>query len=243
MGASVPSSINPYGEFSTNVWPISRIGLMRTVPGVFPDTYYMYFAYNPNQIQVSFATNTGQIPPAALYSSSQGWTGASSSTPALGSAASVPSFVGNQTVSWSLLFDRTYEMVYGDSPGTNRGVLKDVAALYNIMGGFVAGSGVPMSSPVEVVFGQTAEGDIWGFTGFVSSVNISYGIFRHDMIPSRCEIDLSLTAVYTGSGVATGGQTNSAGATSSSVTFNATGGNSVGVNTGSDSVGSSVGGG
>ena len=103
-------------------------------------------------------------------------------------ATVVPSAQGS-TVSWQLLFDRTYDMVYsGNDPAANRGVLKDVAALYNIMGVF-AGYGVPYMSPVKVIFGQLDTGQVWGYTGYLSAANIDYGIFRQNMIPSRCTID------------------------------------------------------
>jgi hypothetical protein len=187
-------------------WPgqPQRIGVLRNLAGSAGGgnaVYSLYFIFNPNQIVVNFATNPGQIPPSYLYSGStpsslsdiataNGGTGTASS-------ATVPNFTNSQTVSWSLIFDRTYDMIFDTNPDENRGVLKDVAALYNLMGSFDGQAGVPVSTPCQVVFAETASSQLWGFTGFISVATITYGIFRHNMIPSRCEIDLQMTTVYT----------------------------------------------
>lgn len=183
-----------------------RVGVIRNLPGIFPNknqNYRMWFMFNPTEITAAFATNTDALPPAYTFTS----LGAAGS-----GVAAVPNLVTSQTVSWSLFFDRTYEMRYGDSvygkkeePSENRGVLTDVAALYNILGTFETVGATPLSSPVEVVFGQTAGGQIWGFTGYVSSVNLTYGVFRHDMMPSRVEVDLQMILTYLGSASGTGG--------------------------------------
>ena len=189
--------INPYGEYSSSVWPVQRQGLMRNMPGSLPNVpdpgyYTMYFLYNPNQITAMFSTNLSQTPASYLYGQTSNQQG--QNAPSL--AANVPNLTNGQTVSWSLMFDRTYDLLYQANPGSNRGVLKDVAALYNLMGTFESTGAVPISTPVQVMFGQTSDGEIWGFTGYITSINITYGIFRQNMIPSRCEIDLQMLATY-----------------------------------------------
>jgi hypothetical protein len=181
------TSLDPYG--GNPKWPIDRIGMLQTSQAypINGKIYTMHFLYNPNQINVSFSTDPTQIPAQTLFA------GASSDPQFSGAAA--PGLTTSQTVSWSLIFDRTYDLTYGPNPAGNRGVLKDVGALYLLMGAF-DDNGVPFASLVDVVFGQTSDGDIWGFTGYINSVNITYGIFRQNMIPSRCEVDLSMMAVY-----------------------------------------------
>ena len=187
-------------------WPgqPQRIGVLRNVAGSAGNgnaVYSLYFIFNPNQIVVNFATNPGQIPPTYLYSGSQPSSLADIATANSGSgtssSATVPNFTNSQTVSWSLIFDRTYDMIFDTNPGENRGVLKDVAALYSLMGTFDGQAGVPVSTPCQVVFAETSSSQLWGFTGFLSVATITYGIFRQNMIPSRCEIDLQMTTVYT----------------------------------------------
>lgn len=218
-----------------------RIGVLRNVAGSLPNNviYSLYFIFNPNQIVASFATNLSSIPPSYLYGSD-----ASSNITALGSASApgtaggatnVPNLTNSQTVSWSLIFDRTYDMLFDPNPDYNRGVLRDTAALYNLMGTFASDGGVPVSTPCQVVFAQTASGQLWGFTGYISSVNITYGIFRHNMIPSRCEVDLQMTTTYvaaqapsnSGAGLATVG---ASGGTGNIIPSSATGGAPVAVN-------------
>lgn len=203
------AAINPYGGDPN--WPIQRVGVMRNIPGSLPnpgEVNYLYFIYNPNQIVAAFATNLSSIPPAYLYgnqsqanvnAAQQGISDGGTALANLGSstsASSVPNLTSSQTVSWSLIFDRTYDMMYDSNPNENRGVLKDTAALYSLMGTFESSGAVPISTPVEAVFGMTGSGQLWGFTGYISSVNITYGIFRHNMIPSRCEIDLQMVCTY-----------------------------------------------
>jgi hypothetical protein len=196
---------NPYGGNPT--FPISRVGILRNVPGFLPagtnqgSQNALYFLYNPNDIQVSFSIDMSQAP--ATYTFGDAQNAADQQFTSVG----VTNMLNSQTVSWSLLFDRTYDMLYGPDPGGNRGVLKDIGALYLVLGTFVTDAAVPIATPVEVVFGQTDNGDLWGFTGLISGVQIEYGIFRNNMIPSRCTVGLSMTLVYVGAQAPTGGGT------------------------------------
>lgn len=181
--------------------------------------YTLYFMYNPNQVVANWVTNPNQTPPLYMYNTSQananttgGGAGTGNQVNLPGGQVNVPALANSQTLQWTLWFDRTYDMMYGNgdngtvpqgsvpvsagNPEYDRGVLKDVAALYNIMGTFTTEAAVPYSSPCEVVFGQNAAGQLWGFTGYLTGLQITYGIFRHDMLPSQCEIDLTMTCVY-----------------------------------------------
>ena len=236
-GSSTVPSANAYG--GNPATQPNRVGLLRNRPNALPGNkiYEMFFLYNPSQIGVSFTTNTDALPPQYVYGNLSGSavnytgdnrghvfgsTGLDSTTHA--DAALVANITQGQTVSWDLLFDRTYDMTYGVNPAANRGVLKDIAALYNLMGTFLSNGAVPISTPVEVVFGQTNlnssaagytspdsgdwasgvsanSGELWGFTGFITKADIQYGIFRSDMIPSRCTVHLEMKTVYVGGGM------------------------------------------
>jgi len=190
-----------------HAWAPMRLGLMRNMPGSLPPlangpsngVYELGFMFNPNDISISFSTNSTAVPPTYLYGQSattvQGvQTAVSSSAKTL--PTTVANFANSQTISWSLLFDRTLDMYYSPTVDDSRGVLNDVAMLYNIMGTFESEGAVPVSTPVEVAFGQTASGQIWGFTGFINSVSVQYGNFRKNMLPSQCVIQLSMQCVY-----------------------------------------------
>lgn len=172
-----------YGKHPT-WWPqLTRIGAMRiltTDPTM--TQYVLNFLYNPNQIAVAFQIDVTQLTPAEITNPN--------------GIPPVPNAIQAQTVTWSLYFDRTYDMI--NNTGASRGVLQDVAALYNIMGLFTTLGNAPLLNPVQVIFGQDSRGTqaVWGFQGFITVVNITYGIFRGDMIPSRCEVDLTMMARY-----------------------------------------------
>lgn len=179
-----------------------RIGFLRSLPGALPGNtqYTLYFMFNPNQVTSQFQMNVNQAAPLYMYGSSDQSSATSfftGGTPT--SNSSVPNLANSQTIAWTLFFDRTYDMLYGvngGDPKDDRGVLKDVAALYNLMGTFETAAAVPVSVPCEVVFGQNGAGQLWGFTGYIAGVTITYGIFRHDMIPARCEVDLTMQCTY-----------------------------------------------
>lgn len=199
-GAYSGQSINPYGGIDH--YPISRVGTLRNVMGSLgPDKQYILnFLYNPGEIDVSFAVDQAAMPANYLTTSYD---------PYGFNAVTVP-LTGSQSVTWSLLFDRTYDMMYDPDPNGNRGVLKDVGALYLLMGTFTSDAAVPMSTLCEVVFGQTDNGNIWGFTGYIAGANITYPIFRHNMIPSRAQVSITMTTVYVSPTIPSGG-TNSDG--------------------------------
>jgi hypothetical protein len=207
-----PSAVANGSIYGGNpAWAPNRVGMMRnvpgTVPGLGPGGYgTMYFQYNPNQIGVSFNLNQTSLPPAFLYGTGSAtgdtYNNLDPSKQNLDNTATdakpIPNLTQGQSVSWSLLFDRTYDMLYSPDPGANRGALKDIAALYSLMGTFETAGAVPVSTPIQVIFGVTDRGNIWGFTGFITGVNISYGLFRYDMIPSKAEVDITMMTSYVG---------------------------------------------
>jgi hypothetical protein len=197
----------PYFRSTGQGGPPLRVGVMRSMPGILPmgplqnsfqgsgaptslaqadpflfgsqASYYLFFLYNPNQITASWSIDPTNLPP--LSTAGQ---------------PLAPNIAVGQTVSWSLVFDRTYDIFYDPNPQNNRGVLSDVAALYNVMGVFESGGQTPYLVPVQVVFGKTDSGALWGFQGYIVGATITYGIFKHNMIPARCEVDLQMMARY-----------------------------------------------
>ena len=196
---------NSYGGKHAWSGSLSRVGVLRNVPGSLGpnQNYALYFRFNPSSISVSFNTNNQAPPPQYVYN-----TGTTNPN-----AVIIPNLASSQTVGWTLFFDRTFEMM---KDPLDRGVLKDVAMLYNILGTFESAGAVPISSPVQVMFGKTKgpnnAGQIWGFTGFISSVDIEYGIFKKNMIPSNCTVNLTLTCTYTGTIPGAGGGGSGSGA-------------------------------
>lgn len=179
-----PAAAGSYG--GNPAWAPKRIGVMRNSVGSgLSKSYSLYFIFNPNTVTAQIGTTPGANPP-NYYAED----------------TTVPGLINTQTVSWSLIFDRTYDLLYGDKHngdgGNSRGVLEDVAALYNIMGTYESGGGTPMSTMVEVAFAQEKSGQLWGFTGFITSATITYGIFRYDMIPSHAEVAITMQTVYIG---------------------------------------------
>ena len=200
-------------------WPYQplRVGFMRNTISLQSNTagfignglYTLYFMYNPNQISINWSVSPNQGSPVFLYGAGNSGTSAYSTatqaqTGAGQTGGAVPALAQSQTVAFSLYFDRTYDMMFGNgdtalnvsAAENDRGVLKDVAALYNLMGTFISDAATPVSTPIEVVFGQNADGQLFGFTGYMTQLAITYGIFRHDMIPSQCECDITLMATY-----------------------------------------------
>lgn len=190
----------------------NRIGLMRNLPYSLPDSTIntLYFLYNPTEIDVGFTADSSQYPANYLYGGSGSNHAANGATAGfdklnpgaskgLANYASAVSAANTQTVSFQLFFDRTYDMSYGPNPQDSVGVLKDVAALYNLMGTFSNAGAIPMSVPIQCLFGVTGAGNMWGVTGFISGFSIQYGIFRYDMIPSKCLVSISMTTAYVAS--------------------------------------------
>lgn len=126
-----------------------------------------------------------------------------------------------QTVSFSLLFDRTYEMwdaskLSGDARKNvpSRGVAWDVLSLYKITGiaspidvsaaessssgavqssSFTKGSnsnsatGPMLYVPVYITFGPTLD-----FYGIIQELDVQYTHWTTRMIPTRCQVDVSV---------------------------------------------------
>lgn len=171
-------------------------------------TYVVNFLYNPSTINESRSLDVtnGQLPSWARNPDDPG-----------SYATSL-----NTTVSFSLLFDRTYEMWDANYRSTIAGVFgvrADVEAFYNLMGinTFVSQSksalpgrtdlpGLPsgvanvvVQGPMQMVpatlsFGAHSAGTLEYF-GYVSSFDVTYTHFTQKMVPVRCAINVGFTVM------------------------------------------------
>jgi hypothetical protein len=117
---------------------------------------------------------------------------------------------GIGTLSFDLLFDRTYEM-YGASPSfydeaAVKGVLADVEALYNVTGAYdVTAKGAKQKvlramqpNPCTFFFGGSASGagllanNTLSYYGIVTGLTVTYTHFSREMIPQRCGLNLTV---------------------------------------------------
>lgn len=135
----------------------------------------------------------------------------------------------NTTISFSLLFDRTFELWdtnYRQTQPGIYGVRSDVEAFYNLLGinipqtqtNTAAQAKPPAINPAKITntvqgpmqfiptylyFGANSKGAL-NYFGYVSGINITYTHFIANMTPSRCAIDVSFTVLSQIAGSATG---------------------------------------
>lgn len=120
-------------------------------------------------------------------------------------------------VSFSLLFDRTFELwdsSYANTLEGKYGVMVDVNAFYNMLninqqvtktaaelgGGNVAGNtsyslvvqGVMSAMPVDLYFGYRSVGALKYF-GYVTQLDTTFTHFTQKMVPQRCAINVGFT--------------------------------------------------
>lgn len=171
-----------------------------------PYQYKVNFLYNPNSIREtrSLDMNNGQLPAYAR----------STDDPTTYATAL------NTTVSFSLLFDRTYEMwdrSYQNTIAGVFGVRADVEAFYNLLGinQFVDQSVTPgqvtppfaingvakttvqgpmQMIPSKLIFGNNSQGAL-SYFGYVSGFDVTYTHFTQQMVPVRCAVGVSFTTL------------------------------------------------
>ena len=117
---------------------------------------------------------------------------------------------GSGAIGFKLLFDRTYEVAYGPNRGQpdlrNVGVYADIAFLERVMGA-VAPSldsrGAQIFQPAQIIpvnflfGGGSGLGGVVGlkYVGWINNATVTYTQFSENMIPQRCEVDLSVTQI------------------------------------------------
>ncbi|MEV8399220.1 hypothetical protein [Streptomyces niveus] len=168
--------------------------------------YMLNFLYNPSAVSVNHSTDAANqvMPP---YTRSDLDTG-------------VPLVAAGGTLSFALLFDRTYEMsdpTKFDTIEGTYGVMADVHVLYNLVGintpqeaqatdgddKATSGNvlGIMQMSPVWCRFGQARSSfkdqlpslSRMEYFGYVNNIGITYTHFSQRMTPVRCAVDISMT--------------------------------------------------
>lgn len=156
-------------------------------PQKFP--YACRFMFNPTAIGVSYATDETVYNPSVQ-------------TPA--QAAALALVPGRTGISFSLLFDRTFEVAYGPSASRpldlrDIGVYADIGALENVVGARFnfttdASSVIqPMGvRPCYFIFGGGDNNVGLTFIGAITSMNVTYSSFSERMVPVRAGVELNV---------------------------------------------------
>lgn len=153
-----------------------------------------YFMLNPNQISASVGIDQSNLSP--LQQSAD-------------LALSGGYWVSNQNISFTLIFNRMYEVWQGNVPGpSDVGCRWDIRALERLVGIFDAvadnglavgtgnygwGQSPAMTIPLQVVFGGP---NSMQFQGILSSLEYSYTIFDAHMIPVEATADVQVMRIY-----------------------------------------------
>lgn len=154
-----------------------------------------YFMMNPQSISTDCSINTSALSPlqqAPDFVQSGGY------------------FVTNQTVTFTLVFNRMYEVWQGGVKGpSDIGVRWDIRALERLMGLYDAvadkgggttgvgnygiGSFQPVAMPVQIVFGGP---NSMQFQGVFAGFDYTYTLFDVNMIPVEATADVSIMKQY-----------------------------------------------
>ncbi|WP_411087784.1 hypothetical protein [Streptomyces sp. 061-3] len=171
-----------------------------------PRFYMLNFLYNPSAVSVNHSTDAANqvMPPYTRSDLDDG----------------VPLVAAGGTLSFGLLFDRTYEMsdpTKFDTVEGTYGVMADIHVLYNLVGinttqeaqaadgedkptsGNVLG--IMQMSPVWCRFGQARHSfkdklpnlSRMEYFGYINNIGITYTHFSQRMTPVRCAVDISMT--------------------------------------------------
>lgn len=172
-----------------------------------------YFLFNPTEIDLDYEFDDsviGALNPAFLGGNTAGQS---------------QGLMLNQTISFTLFFDRTYELWTGANTTTptqwglgpyQYGVLWDIWAIERLVGIFGQStggppSGPPAAAPVNVSFGGAnpmgsqvplAQTNITTpigyqtFTGWMTSLEVQETRFDASMRPSRCAVAVSFEQIY-----------------------------------------------
>jgi cell wall-associated NlpC family hydrolase len=118
-------------------------------------------------------------------------------------------WVTNQTVSFTIYFNRMYEVWQGGVKGpSDIGCRWDIRAIERLMGifdaqtkggasvgigNYGAGGYPPMTYPLQVVFGGS---NSYQFQGTIAGMDYTYTLFSKDMIPIEAFCDLQIMRIY-----------------------------------------------
>jgi len=163
-----------------------------------------FFMMNPSSIATDCTINTDQLSPSQTSAAAM---------------QAAPSWLAQQTINFTIIFNRMYEVWQGTMKGPNGGpgpadigVRWDVRAIERLMGMFDAqalntakgvnnvglgtsgaGSSPPSSLPVQVVFGGP---NSIQFQGYIAAMDYTYTMFDSNMVPVECTVDISILRQY-----------------------------------------------
>lgn len=140
--------------------------------------YAFRFLYNPETITFNTNVYAGVAPPEFL----------DQNDPTAGGAK----FIGQETVSFGLMLDRTQEVYEAKlNDPENRGTLLDLEALYRVANGSVGmKAGFLYLSEVEIHWGP--RNALPMFRGYITSINVTHTKFTPNMTPMRSLVDISV---------------------------------------------------
>lgn len=165
--------------------------------------YCLNFLYNPDSIEIDYSIDTSNATPIQPQYRNPNDT------------ANLPIPLAN-SLSFSLLFDRTFEVwqnqATAGTPGVTAGVYDDVKILYGLIGvtaqvdspvfnssGQQQTQQVTVTGPMQMnecyfYFGGQAS---LSFYGIIMSASVTYTHWSIDMVPTRCTIALGVNLLST----------------------------------------------
>lgn len=167
--------------------------------------YQLYFMYNPTALTHGSSVDPAYNP-ATLFNEGSGNFGADPS----------PFMQLGSTISFQLLFDRTYETWHQNgSYLANWGVMADVKVLYAMLGMYelqydqqgkflgadadpnvlqnITPSSVHVFTPMWAIFGPKLK-----YYGALSNFNLTYTHFTQNMVPNRATVEVSFNLLPKG---------------------------------------------
>lgn len=138
--------------------------------------YGFRFLYNPETITFNTNVYTGVVPPEFQ----------NPNDPTAGGAK----FIGQESVQFSLMLDRTQE-VYEQGLQNTRGTLPDLEALYRVANGNIGmAAGFLYLSEVEIHWGPSNALPM--FRGYITSINVVHTKFTPHLTPMRSLVEVSV---------------------------------------------------
>lgn len=130
------------------------------------------FLYNPTQVAMNYQINSNVLP-----------------TDSENSADTSPRYAASgQTLSWTLYFNRMYEVA---SNQEHPGVLVDVQAMEYLLGTF-DGLGI-QAEECLVLFGATTNLVPFAFNGYITNFDVTYLQFSRRMVPTVAMVQVGLS--------------------------------------------------
>lgn len=195
--------VTPHLQHGYMIWDVQS-GNLGYTGGPYGGRAVFNFMYNPQQVYAAFSIESNQAQAAMLYNA-----------PGASSVLAIPL---SQSVSWTLYFDRTFEVNYNRPNGSANdpaiiGVQSDVVQMMQFTGMLskmasgvskiktptVNKGGVMMNIFSWVYFGQNvtqeatrqAQENRLGYYGFINSWDVTYTAFTQNMVPYRATMDIS----------------------------------------------------